>query len=234
MKLVEFIGIEIEDDRLHIDKPSTSWESIVQLHKLDVDPKKPYIVAHPGVSERRRQYPVDEWITLIGMISARLKLRIVLTGVASERELVARISSTSSAVVATAGLFTVAEFVSVVSHATACVTVNTSASHIAASVQTPVVVLYALTNPQHTPWKAPSRVLTFSVPEASSSRNEVVKYVQGMMTAETKPIPRAAQVLQELESLLDEYTSFSQLEKPLSGFPLAGSLITQRPGNSAK
>jgi ADP-heptose:LPS heptosyltransferase len=35
---------------------------------------------------------------------------------------------------------------------------------VAAAVGTPVVVLYALTNPQHTPWRVRSRVLFQDVP----------------------------------------------------------------------
>jgi ADP-heptose:LPS heptosyltransferase len=36
--------------------------------------------------------------------------------------------------------------------------------HVAAAVGTPVVDLYALTNPQHTPWLVPHRVLSKDVP----------------------------------------------------------------------
>jgi ADP-heptose:LPS heptosyltransferase len=41
---------------------------------------------------------------------------------------------------------------------------NSGPVHIAAAVGTPVVDLYALTNPQHTPWRVPSRVLSHDVP----------------------------------------------------------------------
>ncbi len=41
---------------------------------------------------------------------------------------------------------------------------NTGPVHIAAAVGTPVVDLYALTNPQHTPWGVPNRVLYHDVP----------------------------------------------------------------------
>ena len=41
---------------------------------------------------------------------------------------------------------------------------NTGPAHIAAAVGTPVVDLYALTNPQHTPWQVESRVLFHDVP----------------------------------------------------------------------
>ena len=44
-------------------------------------------------------------------------------------------------------------------------------THIAAAVGTPVVVLYALTNPQHTPWGVPSRVLHHEVPCAFCYRS---------------------------------------------------------------
>jgi ADP-heptose:LPS heptosyltransferase len=41
---------------------------------------------------------------------------------------------------------------------------NNGPVHIAAAVGTPIVVLYALTNPQHTPWGVPHRVLSHDVP----------------------------------------------------------------------
>jgi len=41
---------------------------------------------------------------------------------------------------------------------------NTGPVHIAAAVGTPVVDLYALTNPQHTPWQVAARVLNHDVP----------------------------------------------------------------------
>ncbi|MBL4953399.1 hypothetical protein JK635_14415, partial [Neobacillus sp. YIM B02564] len=40
---------------------------------------------------------------------------------------------------------------------------NTGPAHIAAALGTPLVDLYALTNPQHTPWQSPSRVLYHDV-----------------------------------------------------------------------
>jgi ADP-heptose:LPS heptosyltransferase len=41
---------------------------------------------------------------------------------------------------------------------------NTGPVHIAAAVGTPVVDIYALTNPQHAPWKVPNHVLFHDVP----------------------------------------------------------------------
>jgi len=41
---------------------------------------------------------------------------------------------------------------------------NSAPSHLAAALGTPVVNLYALTNPQHTPWRVPAQVLNEDVP----------------------------------------------------------------------
>jgi ADP-heptose:LPS heptosyltransferase len=77
----------------------------------------------------------------------------------------------------TGGLFSIEEFVCLVKHAPVIISVNTGTVHIAASVGTPVVVLYAQTNPQHTPWGVPNKVLEFAVPAYLRSKNEVIAYV---------------------------------------------------------
>jgi ADP-heptose:LPS heptosyltransferase len=56
-----------------------------------------------------------------------------------------------------------AELAAIISLAPVIITNNTGPAHIAAAVGTPVVDLYALTNPQHTPWGVPSRVLFHDV-----------------------------------------------------------------------
>ena len=55
-------------------------------------------------------------------------------------------------------------FAAVLARASLLVSNNTGAVHVAAAVGTPVVDLYALTNPQHTPWHVPHRVLFHDVP----------------------------------------------------------------------
>jgi ADP-heptose:LPS heptosyltransferase len=57
------------------------------------------------------------------------------------------------------------------------VSVNTSTVHIAAAVGTPVIVLYALSNPQHSPWMARGKVLLYDIPNELRSRNEVLQHV---------------------------------------------------------
>jgi ADP-heptose:LPS heptosyltransferase len=76
-----------------------------------------------------------------------------------------------------AGLLQFDEFVALIDHSFLVVSVNTVTIHIAAATNTPVVVLYALTNPQHTPWRGDSKILTFHPPNETRSKNTVVRYV---------------------------------------------------------
>ena len=63
-----------------------------------------------------------------------------------------------------AGQLTLGELGALIADAALVVCNNSGPAHLAAAAGTPVVVLYALTNPQHTPWKVPCRVLNHSVP----------------------------------------------------------------------
>ena len=61
------------------------------------------------------------------------------------------------------GKLSVSELAALIAMAPLLVANNTGPVHIAASVGTPVIVLYALTNPQHTPWAVVNRVLNHDV-----------------------------------------------------------------------
>jgi ADP-heptose:LPS heptosyltransferase len=86
--------------------------------------------------------------------------QIVFTGSNSEVELVASARSRmSQASVSLAGGLDLGQLGALLAGAQVLVSNNTGPVHIAAALGTPVVVLYALTNPQHTPWKTNCRVL---------------------------------------------------------------------------
>jgi ADP-heptose:LPS heptosyltransferase len=54
--------------------------------------------------------------------------------------------------------------VALIADAALLISNNSGPVHMAAALGTPVVVLYALTNPQHTPWQVRQRVLYHDVP----------------------------------------------------------------------
>src|SRR5581483_416306 len=63
-----------------------------------------------------------------------------------------------------AGELTLGELAALLAAAPLLIANNTGPVHLAAAVGCPVVDLYALTNPQHTPWRVPHRVLSHDVP----------------------------------------------------------------------
>ncbi len=179
LDLVKSIGATTANDFLSLEIPD-AWESAQKkLDKNSINLQKPWLVLHPGVSEKKRQYPTEKWIEIGKKLVADFGLQLLITGSASEKKLTDAIAQgIGTNAFSIAGLLNLDEFICLIKEASLLLSVNTGPVHIAAAMQTPVVVLYAQTNPQHTPWKTPSIVLYFEVPEALRSRNEVLKFVQ--------------------------------------------------------
>src|SRR5690606_20226633 len=91
--------------------------------------------------------------------------QILLTGSRDEAALLRGIAdAVPGSSVSVADELDLAELAAVLGRAPLLISNNTGPVHVAAAVGTPVVDLYALTNPQHTPWRVPSRVLYSDVP----------------------------------------------------------------------
>ena len=104
-------------------------------------------------------------------------------------------------------MLTLEEFVCLIKNAPVLVSVNTGTIHIAAAVNTPVIVIYAQTNPQHTPWQVPCEVLPFAVPAHARSRNEVIQYVNRTLYSKPVAMPTAADVVNAVNKLLSPPSS---------------------------
>jgi ADP-heptose:LPS heptosyltransferase len=89
----------------------------------------------------------------------------VFSGGAGEGELIEQIRSQMGAPShSLAGRLNLEELAALLALVPLLISNNTGPVHVAAAVGTPVVDLYALTNPQHTPWEVPNRVLYHDVP----------------------------------------------------------------------
>lgn len=136
-----------------------------QLASHGALPDAPYAVVHPGATAASRRYPAESFGRAADLLARASGLQIVFTGSAGESDLIARARSVmSEPSVSMAGKLGLGDFAALVAGARLLLSNNTGPVHIAAAVGTPVVDLYALTNPQHTPWKVPSRVLNHPVP----------------------------------------------------------------------
>lgn len=176
--LVNAIGATTTNTRLSLTVPPGSAERAMQtLRSAGVDPTQPWMLLHPGASEAKRRYPADAFAAAARQLTQEQGIQIVLTGSASEQSYAESVrQQTGAGAYNLAGSFDLPAFAGLIAQAPVLISNNTGPVHIAAAVGTPVVVLYAKTNPQHTPWQVPSRVLYFDVPEWLRSRNRLLQH----------------------------------------------------------
>lgn len=180
LDLVATIGARTRDERIRLQVPEKYSESAKQkMANAGVDLTAPWLIIHPGVSEKKREYPTERWIDCGRKIVEKLNYQLVVTGIDRERSLAdALVKGIAGGAFSVVGKLFLEELIALIKLSPLLVSVNTATIHIAAAVETTTVVLYALTNPQHAPWKNRGRVLPFSVPEPLQSRNEILRYVR--------------------------------------------------------
>lgn len=203
LDLVAHIGASTEMETLSLSVQEDLWPDVRErLLQCGADPFKPWIILHPGVSDAKRQYPMEEWIEAGRMLKEKLQLQLLITGNEQEREQAQVLQEAiGEGCFNIAGELGMSDFIVLLRHSRLVISVNTGTVHLAAAMQTPVIVLYALTNPQHTPWKVPSAVLYFDVPEALRSRNEVIRYVYDLCRQEQYPLASPRNIVQQAEDL---------------------------------
>jgi ADP-heptose:LPS heptosyltransferase len=130
------------------------------------DFKESLVVVHPGCSMPARTYPWEMYARVVELLVEQLGARVALTGAANERDLVARIYDSihpelRARVAPLAGELSFPGLCALIEMARLTITNNTGPMHIAAAVKTPVVALFALTNPpeQWGPWRVAHRQL---------------------------------------------------------------------------
>ena len=138
------------------------------LAAAGVDLARPWAVIHPGASAASRRYPPEHYAVVARRLVAEKGVQLVFTGAGAEGELVGAICAAMGA--AAAGTISLVnrldlgQLAALLWLAPLLIANNTGPMHIAVALGTPVVALYALTNPQHTPWETPHIVLFEDVP----------------------------------------------------------------------
>ena len=204
LDLVRSVGARAVDERIHLRLPGDYQQQLkTKLQTTGLDPRIPWLIMHPGVSEQKRIYPEALWIDAGKKIINKLGYQIILTGVEAERELTEHIQKgIGKNAFSIAGLLSIEEFITLVRLSSLMISVNTGPVHLAAAVQTKVIVLYALTNPQHSPWKAIGKLLPFSVPKELQSNNEVLRFVHNKYYSMKNLSPSPEDIYQATRQLL--------------------------------
>lgn len=166
LDLVATVGCQTNDERmsLHVTKKAHSRVQEL-LQELGVNRERPWVIIHPGASAPSRRYPPEGFAAVAQHLTADMSVQVIFTGTEPERELVEGIQTGMGvASYSLVGCLNLSELTALIAIAPVLITNNTGPVHIAAAVGTSVVDIYALTNPQHTPWQVPHRVLFHDVP----------------------------------------------------------------------
>ncbi len=168
---------------------------------------RPLIVVHPGCSMPARTYPWEMYVGVIDLLVEQLGARVCLTGMENEQALVERILAhvrpeTHRSAYALAGELSFPMLCALIEAAHLTITNNTGPMHISAAVKTPVIALFALTNPpeQWGPWRVPHRQLYHDVPcricysRVCPYEHECLRLVSPQMV-----VNASAQLLKEVE-----------------------------------
>lgn len=167
LDLVASVGARCDDVRLSFRVGEGDRASLRQkLHQEGVTETGGWICAHGGATAASRRYPAQL------MIQALVDLRgdgrrILFLGGHEDPDMPAALAGARRLLPGLVDLsdrLTLGELGAVLEACAVLICNNSGPAHIAAALGVPVVDLYALTNPQHTPWQTPARVLSHDVP----------------------------------------------------------------------
>ncbi len=167
LALVRSVGFDAAGEPRLSFRSSADERDAARLALADagLDPFAPYVVVHPGSSAASRRWPAERFGRAAARLAVSSGVQLVFAGGAGDAADVAAAQAAAGGVgVALVGRLSLGGFAALVAGARMLVCNNSGPAHLAAASGTPVVVLYALTNPQHTPWRVPSRVLSHDVP----------------------------------------------------------------------
>ncbi|MFZ6028670.1 MAG: lipopolysaccharide heptosyltransferase II [Chloroflexota bacterium] len=166
LDLVASVGYTTQDETLSLPVNGTARYRVKKiLAAAGVRDGDPWLVLHAGATAASRRYPAEHYAAAARTLAMEHGFHIVLTGTEPERETVEFVRMNMNAPsTSLVGRLDLSELTALISLAPILISNNTGPMHIAAAVGTPVVALYALTNPQHTPWQVPSLVLFHDVP----------------------------------------------------------------------
>lgn len=146
LRLVENLGFSVRDRQLAIAIPVEERVAALQaLERAGIDPAQPFILLHPGASAQARRYPAERF----GHVAHLLWQRgwpVLVTGIARERELLARVRDVAPAVPLLVDETTLAEYAALIERASLVICNNTLPMHLADALRTPALVLYSGTD----------------------------------------------------------------------------------------
>jgi ADP-heptose:LPS heptosyltransferase len=171
LDLVGAIDLATDNLNLVLRVPDMARANVFDLLSAHgIDQERPLVVVHPGCSMPARTYSWEMYAQIIDLLVGHLGATVMLTGTQDERPLVEQIlgrvhEENRLATLSCAGTLPFPALCALIEAADLTITNNTGPMHISAAVKTPVIALFALTNPpeQWGPWRVPHRQLYHDV-----------------------------------------------------------------------
>jgi lipopolysaccharide heptosyltransferase II len=165
LALVKHVGAQSSNQRMRLTVPPRDAASLnLKLAQRGIALDAPFIAMHPGATAASRRYPAERFAQAAAQLSELTGWPVLITGGADEADVCAQARGIHRMTVNLAGALELGELAALIDRAKVLISNNSGPVHIASALGTPVVDLYALTNPQHTPWQTPHVVLHRDVP----------------------------------------------------------------------
>ncbi|MDH5711518.1 MAG: glycosyltransferase family 9 protein [Gammaproteobacteria bacterium] len=203
-------------------KPVMEWDLPVAAeaskglqHKLDKNDQKKLLVINPcAVAKSRdwRDWTAECYAAVADYAQQKLDMKVVLCGGSSSRE--QNVASTIFSLcrekpVNLVGQTSIAELVALLDQASVVIAPDTGPTHIANALNTPVIGLYAATNPQRAgPYRFQHLVVNH-YPEALEKYYELsigdAAWGQRIQNAEAMGLIKADEVINKLEKVVESF-----------------------------
>ncbi len=165
LQLVAKVGATCGDTRMRFKVDTRSRRRLTKrLVARGLRPHDPWFLIHPGASAASRRYPPERFGEVAARLARLTSLPILLAGAEAERELIREVieragPSAQPRLHDLSGELDLGELGALIERTCVLIANNSGPVHLASALGTAVVDLYALTNPQHTPWQTEQRVL---------------------------------------------------------------------------
>ncbi|GAB7522538.1 glycosyltransferase family 9 protein [Paraburkholderia sp. 2C] len=169
LSLVNAVGVRTNDTRMRMRVTDTERIALdTALGTRGIDAAQPFIVMHPGATAASRRYPPERFGSVAGELVRATGMNVLVTGSAGETALAHTLRAAAPAasrpfIHELTDALDLGAFAALIERTRVLISNNSGPVHVASALGTPVVDLYALTNPQHAPWQTPHRVLFHDV-----------------------------------------------------------------------
>ncbi len=166
LDLVRGLGIEPAGTDLVLHPRAEDCQAMHELIQSLRTSGRPVVAIHPGCTCPSRAYPPELFAEVADAVQERLGARVVWTGSADEQKLVSQIQTRMRRrSLSLAGQTSLSQLAALLAECDVAISSNTGPMHVAAAMKTPVVTLFALTNPPHEwhPWGVAYRLLNHPV-----------------------------------------------------------------------